>query len=60
VNKRKKKIMMIKPQYHTPRTKKQSDVSEGNVVIHKINLMGVPLQIEDLLFNIDRKKERNR
>jgi hypothetical protein len=52
--------MMIKPQYHTPRTKKQSDVSEGNVVIHKINLMGVPLQIEDLLFNIDRKKERNR
>jgi hypothetical protein len=28
-------------------------------MIHKINLMGVPLQIEDLLFNIDRKnKER--
>jgi hypothetical protein len=28
-------------------------------MIHKINLMGVPLQIKDLLFNIDRKsKER--
>jgi hypothetical protein len=28
-------------------------------MIHKINLMGVPLQVEDLLFNIDRKsKER--
>jgi hypothetical protein len=25
-------------------------------MIHKINLMGVPLQVEDLLFNIDRKK----
>jgi hypothetical protein len=29
-------------------------------VIRKINLMGVPLQVEDLLFNIDRKKQRNR
>jgi hypothetical protein len=28
-------------------------------MIHKINLMGVPLQVEGLLFNIDRKnKER--
>jgi hypothetical protein len=27
-------------------------------MIHKINLMGVPLQVEDLLFNIDRKKQR--
>jgi hypothetical protein len=28
-------------------------------MIHKINLMGVPLQVKDLLFNIDRKnKER--
>jgi hypothetical protein len=28
-------------------------------MIRKINLMGVPLQVEDLLFNIDRKsKER--
>jgi hypothetical protein len=25
-------------------------------MIHKINLMGVSLQAEDLLFNIDRKK----
>jgi hypothetical protein len=25
-------------------------------MIHKINLMGVPLQVKDLLFNIDRKK----
>jgi hypothetical protein len=25
-----------------------------------INLMGVPLQVEDLLFNIDRKKQRKR
>jgi hypothetical protein len=25
-------------------------------MIRKINLMGVPLQVEDLLFNIDRKK----
>jgi hypothetical protein len=27
-------------------------------MIHKINLMGVPLQVDDLLFNIDRKKQR--
>jgi hypothetical protein len=26
--------------------------------IRKINLMGVPLQVEDLLFNIDRKKAK--
>jgi hypothetical protein len=29
-------------------------------MIHKINLMGVPLQAKDLLFNIDRKKQRKR
>src|SRR5688572_1740726 len=29
-------------------------------MIRKINLMGVPLQVYDLLFNIDRKKQRNR
>jgi hypothetical protein len=29
-------------------------------MIHKINLMGVPLQVEDLFFNIDKKKERQR
>jgi hypothetical protein len=29
-------------------------------MIRKINLMGVPLQVEDLLFNIDRKKQRKR
>jgi hypothetical protein len=29
-------------------------------MIRKINLMGVPLQVEDLLFNIDRKKQRER
>jgi hypothetical protein len=29
-------------------------------MIQKINLMGVPLQVEDLLFNIDRKKQRKR
>jgi hypothetical protein len=27
-------------------------------MIHKINLMGLPLQVEDLLFNIDRKKAK--
>jgi phosphatidate phosphatase PAH1 len=27
-------------------------------MIRKINLMGVPLQVEDLLFNIDRKKTK--
>jgi hypothetical protein len=27
-------------------------------MIRKINLMGVPLQVEDLLFNIDREKQR--
>jgi hypothetical protein len=27
-------------------------------MIRKIDLMGVPLQVEDLLFNIDRKSER--
>jgi hypothetical protein len=29
-------------------------------MIRKINLMGVPLHFEDLLFNIDRKKQRKR
>jgi hypothetical protein len=29
-------------------------------MIHRINLMGAPLQVEDLLFNIDRKKQRKR
>jgi hypothetical protein len=29
-------------------------------MIHKINLMGVPLQVEDLLFNIVRKRQRKR
>jgi hypothetical protein len=29
-------------------------------MIRKINLMGVPLQVEDLLFNIERKKQRKR
>jgi hypothetical protein len=29
-------------------------------MIHKINLMDVPLQVEDLLFNIDMKKQRKR
>jgi hypothetical protein len=29
-------------------------------MIHKINLMGVPLQVDDLLFNIDMKKQRKR
>jgi hypothetical protein len=29
-------------------------------MIRKINLMGVPLQIEDLLFNIDMKNQRKR
>jgi hypothetical protein len=28
------------------------------MMIRKINLMGVPLQVEDLLFNIDRKKAK--
>jgi hypothetical protein len=26
-------------------------------VIHKMNLMGVPIQVEDILFNIDRKEQ---
>jgi hypothetical protein len=29
-------------------------------MILKINLMGVPLQVDDLFFNIDRKKQRKR
>jgi hypothetical protein len=29
-------------------------------MIRKINLMGVPLEVEDLLFNIDMKKKRKR
>jgi hypothetical protein len=35
-------------------------VGKVMVMIRKINLMGVPLQVEDLLFNIDRKKQRKR
>jgi hypothetical protein len=29
-------------------------------MIHKINLMGVPLQVDNLLINIDRKRQRKR
>jgi hypothetical protein len=29
-------------------------------IIRKINLMGVPLRVEDLLFNIDRKRQMKR
>jgi hypothetical protein len=29
-------------------------------MIRKINLMGMPLQVKDILFNIDRKKQRKR
>jgi hypothetical protein len=29
-------------------------------MIHKIYLMGVPLQVEDILFNIDRKKQKKK
>jgi hypothetical protein len=29
-------------------------------MIHKINLVGVPLQVEDLLFNIDMKRQKKR
>jgi hypothetical protein len=29
-------------------------------MIRKINLMGVPLQVEDILFNIDRKEQKKR
>jgi hypothetical protein len=29
-------------------------------MIHEFNLMGVPLQVEDLLFNIDRKRQIKR
>jgi hypothetical protein len=35
-------------------------VGKAMRMIRKINLMGVPLQVEDLLFNIDRKKQRKR
>jgi hypothetical protein len=28
------------------------------MMIHKINLMGVPLQVKHLLFNIDRKQRK--
>jgi hypothetical protein len=63
VKKRKKNVMMMKmvnPQHQPPRTKKQSETSKLMGMIHKINLMGVPLQVEDLLFNIDIKsKERD-
>jgi hypothetical protein len=29
-------------------------------MIHKINLMGVPMQEEDIIFNIVRKEQRKR
>jgi hypothetical protein len=29
-------------------------------MIRKINLIGVPLQVDDLLINIDRKRQRKR
>jgi hypothetical protein len=30
------------------------------MMINEINLMGVPLQVEDILFNIDRKEQIKR
>lgn len=29
-------------------------------MIHKINLMGVLIQVEDILFNVDRKEQRKK
>ena len=29
-------------------------------MIHKINLMGAPLQVEHIFFNMDRKKQRKK
>lgn len=45
-----------------------SEVDEGTTkivrkamrLIHKLNLMGVPIQVEDILFNIDRKEQRTK
>jgi hypothetical protein len=63
VKKRKnKKVMMMKiinHQHHPPRTKKTiRRVRKVMGMIHNINLMGMPLQVEDLLFNIERKNQR--
>jgi hypothetical protein len=57
----KKKIMimimkkMIKPPHHPPMIWRVEKVMG---MIHKINLMGVPLQVEGLLFNIYTKTQR--
>jgi hypothetical protein len=53
-------------EYNRPSTSSSEDEETiwrvGKVMgtIRKINLMGVPLQVEYLLFNIDRKKQRKR
>jgi hypothetical protein len=52
--------------YNQPSTTSSEDeetirrVGKVMGMIRKINLMGVPLQVEDLIFNIDRKKQRKR
>jgi hypothetical protein len=52
--------------YNQPSTSSSEDeetiqrVGKLMGMIRKINLMGVPLQVEDLFFNIDRKKQRKR
>jgi hypothetical protein len=52
--------------YNQPSTSSSGDeetirrVGKVMGMIRKINLMGVPLQVEDLLFNIDKKKQRKR
>jgi hypothetical protein len=53
-------------EYNQPSTSSSKDeetirhVEKVMGMIRKINLMGVPLQVEDLLFNIDWKKQRKR
>jgi hypothetical protein len=32
-------------------------IQKSDEIIHKINLMGMPIKVEDTLFNIDKDKE---
>jgi hypothetical protein len=58
---KKKKVMMIKIINIILRVQKTiRRVRKVMGMIRKINLMGVPLQVKDLLFNIDRKKQIKR
>jgi hypothetical protein len=54
-------MMMINPPPHSPKPMKIQPKSQKVMeMLHKMNLTGVPIQVEYILFNNDRKEQKRR